>query len=251
MNLYQYVGSNPATRVDPRGTDFIAIADRAVAWYTLGTTYHYAIMYWRCDCPFGKNGTKYYSDGYTKEEIVELCGGEGSAEKLESVELIPSPLSWTVWGYRKSNVPGSSAWLWDDKDVWISEITYKTPGTYDIMPIWENTDKALVKAKWNEIIKLAKAYQWAEQEGFAEDKANPTFKNWPRSMYKTFGTNSNTFVIDTIKKAGLVWKKMDGVHPGDNTPSQNVDDAGRGQWHFFRRHTPWTGEGNRKPEPTD
>lgn len=43
MNLYQYVGSNPIVRVDPRGTDFIAISNRSV----LGL-YHYVIMYWRC-----------------------------------------------------------------------------------------------------------------------------------------------------------------------------------------------------------
>ena len=48
MNLHEYMGSNPEGRLDPYGTDFIALTDRWL-WLT-GAAFHYAVEYWEyCD----------------------------------------------------------------------------------------------------------------------------------------------------------------------------------------------------------
>ena len=93
----------------------------------------------------------------------------------------------------------------------------------------------------------AKAYQWAEQAGFGA-----AFVNWPKSMYKSFQTNSNTFVRDvmnTVKPGGVSMIEMDGSHPGNLTPSQNTDTSVKsGLIRFYPAHTPWKGA-PAKPKP--
>src|SRR5262245_14082875 len=89
---------------------------------------------------------------------------------------------------------------------------------YRIMPIYQGGNKA-VKDKWSAIIANARKYKWAEQQGFA---AGPTFKQWPRSLYLAFGTNSNTFVREMTRLVGLSFTDMSGLHPGDDRPKQNT-----------------------------
>jgi RHS repeat-associated protein len=254
MNLYENVGGNPSTRLDPRGTDFIAIADRAVG-VSVSPFYHYAIEYWQCDCSILVPGNP-DTDGWSVAQVKKKCtraDGTGGGKMLHSVELLPQE-EWDVWAWRKSDVWWSAEWVWAKKGVWIAEIKYDNKqDSNDIMPIAEGGNARLernVKAAWARIWSAAKGYKWAEQDGFATNKKAPTFTHWPRSMYKAFQTNSNTFVRHVIKKAGLTMTEMDGWHPGNDKPSQNTDDAARGKWYFYSQHTPWTGAANAKPKPT-
>ena len=248
MNLYEYLGNKPLGRTDPTGTDFIAVADRKVK-KTAGIFWHYAIMYWSSTESISKGGGELnHRKGYTAEEVSRLvCGGK----LLKSVELL-ARTGWKVWGTRSTYNPFSSARVWGKKGVWISEIVFATKGTYRIMPVYEggsSFDKTAVEAAWGRIRDAAKAYNWAEEQGFA---AGPNFSNWPASMYKSWQTNSNTFVRHTIGATGLAMVEMTGSHPGHGAPSQNTDNDFWGlPWHFFAAHTPWFGSENEKPEPTD
>ena len=105
------------------------------------------------------------------------------------------------------------------------------------MPIYSgNADDA--QAKWATILEIAKTCPWAEQSGFSTGNS---FTKWPRSMYKSLGTNSNTFVHYLVVLSGLGWVEMDGLHPGSETPEQNIEeDLGR-TLTFYEDHTPWLG----------
>ena len=226
MSLGQYLSSNPLDRVDPEGTDFIAVADRAVGG-TLGTSYHYSLQYWQCSCHEGWLEKK----DYFRDESEKKCKG---TKKLESVEVLPST-GWTVWVKRHPWLSWTN-WEWAKKSVWIAEIKYSDSAT-KVMPMYIGIRTGSIKKIWATIIKFAKSYRWAEQEGF---DAGPTFVNWPRSMYKAHQTNSNTFVRAAVKAADLSMIEMDGWHPGNTTPSQNTDDSiTGGPLLFFRGEKPW------------
>ncbi len=216
--------------VDPEGTDFIAVADRMVG-STAYLLYHYSLQHWKCNCKAAFKGKIFYTDGYSVSAIKAKCPG---AKKIASVELL-ARTGWEVRVKRQKYWWSKSANSWAVKDVWISEIVY-SDSSDAIMPIVEDI-APIINGKWRRIINYAKTYRWAEQQGFAK---GPTFTQWPRSMYKSGQTNSNTFVRATVKGAGLAMVEMDGSHPGAMTPSQNTDDSVTGgTLVFFAGHKPY------------
>lgn len=243
LELYSYVVERPTSNVDPMGTDFIAVADRAVKG-TLGAGYHYSAEYWQCACPFSPLG---HSKGFTEEEIRRRCkprGAQGKAnqcQKLGSVELL-ARTDWTVWAGTTTYFCWSPPCrVWDDETVWIAEIVYSDSAT-KIMPLYDDADPAKVANKWNKMIATAKSYAYGEQSGFS---SGPTFTKWPGSLYKTFQTNSNTFVRHIVASAGIGMVEMSGAHPGNTTPSQNTQSG----YTFYATQTPWPSGGTPKPKP--
>lgn len=222
-------------------------------------------MYWACDCPIKQNGGKLNQTwGYTEDELRVLCTRQtrgsknwvGRSRQLGFVELLASQSDWNVWASRRTYTWFSFERVWAKKGVWISYINYDSDMRFKIMPIYEGgadfqAGKAEVKAKWEKIRATAESYEWAEQEGFDADRAAPKFENWPRSLYRPFGSNSNTFVRYAIGEAGLTMVEMANSHPGgDPPPTQNTEWAhAGGRWSFFPNHTPWWTDANAKPKP--
>lgn len=242
LTPYTYVMSNPLNFVDPSGLDFIAVADRRVSM-SLGAGYHYSAEQWRCCKKFTP---LHFAKGFTRNEIIKKCtcpGQKEEPEKLHAVELL-ARTGWIVWATRPKLFGGGREWVL--KSVWIAEIVYSDSAT-KVMPIFDGKPTAVAN-KWRLLREAAKKYKYAEQEGFGG-----AFRNWPRSMYKTFQTNSNTFIKHIINSAGLPWTDMAGNHPGNSAPSQNTDDAVTGgELHFFENHTPWDDhKGPDKPMPNE
>lgn len=103
-----------------------------------------------------------------------------------------------------------------------------------IMPVFDDKP-SVVKKRWDTIMAKAKYYSWAEHEHLKfnrEGGDKNRFSNWPRSLYKSWQTNSNTFVRYV---AGDLMTEMSGSRPGDQTPSQNSIDGYR----FSPHVVPW------------
>ena len=227
-------------------THFIAIADRPVD-FTRGNVFHYSLEYWECGGDFTPLRTR---KGFTRPQIVANCRALGgtSPKMLGEVELLAS-MGWDVWaGIDDLLSPGRS---WTEPDVWVSAIMYTGTKATKIMPIYTG-DAAHVQEKWAIIIGLAENYKWGEQPDFAKDPTAPVFTQWPRSMYKSLQTNSNTFVRYLVNGSGLTMTDMSRFHPGAQVPSQNTElfnplDTSSRLLTFYKEQTPWKGSGPKKP----
>ena len=127
----------------------------------------------------------------------------------------------------------------------MAEIMYADTTASALMPIYTG-NAADVQAKWASIIGVANTYSWAEQSGFS---IGNVFTQWPRSMYKSLQTNSNTFVRYLVSTSGLTMTEMDGSHPGSDTPSRNTETDATRSLSFYVTNTPWIGTAT-KPEPS-
>ncbi len=223
-------------------THFIAVGDRGVGSDDNPVVFHYSLEYWQCGGDFSPT---FYTDGFTPAEIVSMCEAldpDFTPKKLGAVELLANMDGYEVWAGVDDVTGGGRSWI--KQDVWIAEIK-KTSNADALMPIYTGT-AADVEGKWATIIDLAETYQWAEQDGFTTGN---TFTQWPRSMYKSTQTNSNTFVHYLVDESGLIWLEMDGFHPGNDAPIQNTEsDLGR-PLTFYATNTPWVGTAS-KPEPS-
>ena len=238
-NLYGFVKNDPVNLFDYFGLDFIAIGDRRVDGTV--TTYHYSIQRWCSSKPFFPLN---YKKGFTEAEIKRR---NPDAVKEDSVELLARQ-GYQVWASKKrwnTFFRLLSARYWGTVNVWVAEIVFEDRAT-KIMPTYDNS-RNNVDQKWALIDKAARNYPYAEQKDF-ETKG---FKNWPKSMYKSFQTNSNTFVREMARTAGLSMPEMSMFHPGNMTPSQNIETDIKGyKFIFFPAHTPWNSSKPNKPKPT-
>lgn len=223
-------------------THFIAVGDRGVANENNPLFFHYSLEYWQCG---GNFSPTYELDGFTPAEIVTKCKALDPAyepKKLDAVELLGNMDGYQVWAGVDDITGGGRSWL--QQGVWVAEIK-KTSTADSLMPIFTGNEER-VQAKWATITDLAKNYAYAEQDEFNEGNV---FAQWPRSMYKSLGTNSNTFVHFLVDTSGLGWVEMDGFHPGNDDPKQNTEeDLGR-TLTFYATNTPWVGSAS-KPEPS-
>jgi hypothetical protein len=133
---------------------------------------------------------------------------------------------WQVWRWPEDTLfPAIEA---DLVDVAVSYIRFGDDGVRFRTAL--DGPAAVVKPRWRTIEALARNYRFAEQEGF-----NGVFQNWPDSKYGTPTSppfnNSNTFVFDTMRRAGLGVPPMNGVHPGNRAPNP-VPDLYRGRIPF-------------------
>jgi YD repeat-containing protein len=239
MSLYAtynlYLGA-----LDPYGEDFIAVADRPVGHRFNILAYHYSLQYWVCPCELADFDE---DKEYTVKEIQKLCPG---AKKAGSVELL-AETGWNAWYYYKDwTLRLKPIGVPKEDSVWISVIYYSDRGT-KILPIYSDPNPKVVKEKWDLIIKNAKKYPWAEQEQPAGAPFTGPFRNWPKSHYKSWGTNSNTFVREMVRQAGLRMTEMKGSHPGDDHASQNNNrDL---LFHSWAPVQPWQDGAPKTPKP--
>jgi len=234
-NLSAYVGNDSPNAIDPSGLDFVGVADRSVNFFpliggSLHTVFHYSLEYWRSCDRWGEGTLKIYHG----LDTLNLVG----TNKLASVELIARS-GFEAWSFTTTD--GINA-RWERTPVTVSEVVYNNDSGENVSPIFEGSRKA-TRAVWTRVIAAARSYRWAEQQGF---DAGPTFVNWPRSLYDAVGTNSNTFVRDTVSRAGLTMVELSGSHPGAMTPSQNSQYETTFFRHqridhtFYAQEPPWT-----------
>jgi len=192
------------------------------------------LEYWQCG---GEFEPIFDTDGFTPAEIVTKCKALDPTyqpKKLAAVELLANMDGYEVWAGVNDIAGDGRSWI--QQSVWVAEIMQTSTAT-SLMPIYTG-NKEQVQEKWAAITEEAQKYAWAEQDDFNE---NNVFAQWPRSMYKSLGTNSNTFVHYLVVLSGLGWVEMDGLHPGSETPEQNIEeDLGR-TLTFYEDHTPWLG----------
>ena len=222
-------------------THFIAIGDRGVGT-SISPVFHYSLEYWQCGGDFSPLN---HTDGFTPAEIVAKCKALNPTfqpKKLDEVELL-ARTGWEVWAGVNDFFGTGRSWL--KQGVWIAEIMYTGTAATELMPIYTG-NAADVQAKWATITGIATSYPWAEQSGFSTGNI---FTQWPRSMYKSIQTNSNTFVRHLVATSGLTMIEMDGIHPGNDTPSQNTETDVSRPLTFYAANTPWTGSAT-KPEPS-
>jgi RHS repeat-associated protein len=193
-NLYGFVVNDPLGYVDVLGEDFIAVASRPVRG-TAGAFYHYSIQYW-LSCDEGPSSPVRISDWENSQK----------GKRVRSVELLRDE-GWRIWKLEKGS--------WKLVDTSVSVIHFSDSGTR-FVSVFDGKPRA-VKAKWNQVLQLSKGYAYAEQSGF-----NGAFKNWPNSKYgMPFDgpfNNSNTFVRDTVKNAGMSMKEVEWPAPGNDSP---------------------------------
>lgn len=197
MNLYAFVLNDPQGFIDLLGTDFIAVASRPVN-NSLGQLDHYSIQYWLA-CP--GEAPKY------EEKISDWQWFRKGAKKVRSVQLLRDNTGWRIWQLDKGK--------WKLVDTSVSVIHFSDSGD-KFVSVFDGQPLA-VRSKWRQIANLSKSYPYAEQSSFSG-----SVMNWPNSKYgmpwdKPFN-NSNTFVRDTVKNAGLNIIDLSGSHPGNDSP---------------------------------
>lgn len=213
MSTYQYTGSNPVNRVDPMGTDFIAIADREIEEPIVEKLKfrHYSLQYWECCKKFVPLG---HTSGFKSSEIVAKCK---KAKKIASVELRPIRNTYCIWyGHDMNEGVGPKRNKWRRAPVSISVVHFNDSAD-KIMPVYDD-NRGNVAGKWLQLMESAKNYPYAETA--VNDNFDGNFWKWPWSHYYALGTNSNTFVRYI---AGGLMTEMEGNHPGHYSPHLNAN----------------------------
>jgi hypothetical protein len=205
VNVYSFAGNSPVNYIDLLGNDFIAVAGRAVSGISPGN--HYSIQYWiSCgqEAPLNDIRISTWTRRHPSRRI-------GSAELLADggwvVDILSGPTSVRRVRTTVSVIHiGPNDW---DTGVRFASVFTGTP--------------AAVRARWNTILRLARSYAFAEQGGSA---FNGPFNRWPDSKYGLPWdlpfNNSNTFVRNTVSRAGLTMRELSGEgiggYPGNNAP---------------------------------
>ena len=127
---------------------------------------------------------------------------------------------------------------WALHQVPMSMVFFSDSGTR-VMPVRDGNPPAIASL-WGKILSRARAYAWAETED------DLSFPRWPRSLYSSLGSNSNTFVRYVMATSGIGFPEMStGPHSGSSSPSQNhitgVD--------FYATAKPWVHLGS-EPMPS-
>jgi len=246
VNLYVFTSNASTDNIDSNGLDFIAVADRAVSGL-FGMANHYSIQYWKC-CQTIFIGDINSPNGFTQQEIKSKCGGSGNAIKKDQYELLAST-RWTAWASKQSWIGGH---YWGTAQVYVS-VVVNSDTSKRIMPIYQDRNPDIVKIKWSLIANAAVDYPWAEHAKSRDELETHKvpIKNWPKSKYKSFQTNSNTFVRTMVRAASLAMTEMSGSHPGAMTPSQNIETDIMGySFIFYSSLPPWHDATHALPKPT-
>jgi hypothetical protein len=138
----------------------------------------------------------------------------------------------------------------DTKSVGVSVIEYDADRSRRILYVLYQEPDEDVAAKWKTIISNAKSYRWAEQQA---DVDKGKFPNWPRSLYYWNGTNSNTFVREMVRNAGLTMVEAPGGWAaGDYKPQQNrISNLSflAADPYWFTISIPWDSSNADPPQP--
>jgi RHS repeat-associated protein len=259
-NLYRYVNNGPTIATDPTGLDFIAVGNRAVSG-SLDKGGHYSLAYFQSTDKNvvaridnlnreRKGRTHVVTDAgcleYPELKYPEFIDGPPArvfnnvgkvaiTKKLAGMELL-GDFGWrapTLY-YGTGILNFASGRYWKQTDVWISLIKYEEKAEF-YYPVFDGTD-AEVKATWEKMVAFAASYKYAEQTDKKNGEFSGTFKNWPLSVYAILGTNSRTFVVQTLKHVGLTLSRTNDAYwnPGDNEPNPitSGDGTSFGAWRY-------------------
>lgn len=216
--------------VDPSGTDFIALADRPLdgplGWNTPFQFRHYSLEYYRSNSPGPTSPT----------EIKTYLKANEDAWRIEGVELIcESDYRYYAKLANGDPIIRDFGVSFDKKTFHgISVVYFKSSATTfiavsDSCPPNTQADRLRIRDQWATIRQNASTYQFAEQATTRKE-----LKNWPRSYYDAWGTNSNVFALYMLSSAHLPLDQLPGWHPpGIAKPSQNkfVEPIYGTPWH--------------------
>ena len=164
------------------------------------------------------------------------------AKNIGSVKLLQET-GWSAWAYNTGfGFGGLQRVGWHTVSVSIAVIYYNHDTSEHVVALRQELPPFSLRKDWDRIIAYARSYPWAEQGGdAAKGSFNGPFVNWPKSMYKAWHTNSNTFVGNTLKAANInfAWGNpyISGNHPGSTVPTQNWEAFDK----FYAQYPPWKG----------
>jgi hypothetical protein len=152
--------------------------------------------------------------GFSPSSLEDVLGGQKEA----SFQLLADD-KWKAraeYQYLFSDVSH-----FEERNVSVSVIVYTDSAT-SVMPVYQDTP-AKVRAKWGQLVGIAKSYKYAEQSwpGSGPIGFWGAFAHWPDSNYAALGSNSNTFALYALAQAGLPTREMSLYHPGDPYPHLN------------------------------
>ncbi len=191
VNLYGFVGNDPANTIDPLGQDFIAVGGLPVPTMpVLGIGVHMSLRYYKASC----------SDN-PKEGVRFSPGSPPKGSQFEDAVQL-----WTAWHtYRhffyvrpKPTEPPQRTFVF----VPISYIERASAATR-LLVLYSDADNGRGSSEkgWKQIIAAAATYAYAEQAD-ASGNVPTTLTHWPNSWYQLLGNNSNTFIRQMGKLIG-------------------------------------------------
>jgi len=213
-NLHEYVGGNPIHRVDPQGTDFIAVGSRPVNM-PLGLGLlggHMSIEYWKECEPKNEDGQH-----FKNVPLHEAVRDVSRSFQLLNSNFTPDgdagvyyTWKWVVGGQGKYGGPGR--WYWFSQMV---SVIWPTSTAVRRVIIYSDATDSESDLMWESIIDPnAKSYPWAEQ---GPKPPHPAQK-WPNSIYQPTGNNCNTFIRYLAHLIGKDANIIGGTHYGNEWP---------------------------------
>jgi len=189
VNLYAFVGNDPVNNWDYLGLDFIAVGYRAAVVKPYN---HMSIEFYTENPANTKKGFDFKSSDVGQGQLK--C-----AERSEQYELIPT---WSYTQYKTITVqiprvgPVTRTVPVGKPPV---SFIHKTSTAHTLKVIYDD-ENGDAKAKWQEIVKAAENYKYAEQA-----PVGSILKNWPNSKYSVSvppKNNSNTFIHEMARAIG-------------------------------------------------
>jgi len=191
INLYGFVGNDPANTIDPLGQDFIAVGGLPVPTIpVLGIGVHMSLRYYKTSCSDDPHEGVRFSPGSPPK----------GSQFADAIQL------WTAWhSYRhffyvrpKPTEPPQRTFVF----VPISYIERASAATR-LLVLYSDADNGRGSSEkgWKQIIGAASSYAYAEQAD-ANGNVPTTLTHWPNSWYQLLGNNSNTFIRQMAKLIG-------------------------------------------------
>jgi RHS repeat-associated protein len=204
--------------VDPDGLTYWTILEGSRALGSVGLGFfagHLSAEYRKCECPERVTVNKLYDTAdiestYKCKKIGEIELMPNRTHKAKHLESGPYRNPRTQ---PRNSPPPSLVWI--TRNVAFSEIKLNSKAS-ELIPLEIFDDEPTAKAKWEAMVGIGTAYEYAEKS------------NWPKSIYQTLGNNSNTFIKDLLKKSSYSHQEgFSRTHPGHDSP---VPPNNEGEW---------------------
>lgn len=215
INLYGFVGNDPANTVDPLGEDFIAVGGLPVPTApVIGIGVHMSLRYYKDSCSDNPKEGVRFSPGSPPK----------GAQYEDAVQL------WTAWhSYRhffyvrpKPTAPPERTFVF----IPISYIERASAATR-LLVLYSDADNGQGSSEkgWKKIIAAAGSYAYAEQAD-ANGNVPTSLSHWPNSWYQLLGNNSNTFIRQMAKLIGRNPDAIGGGWIAGRTDPEPVSNPG-------------------------
>jgi uncharacterized protein RhaS with RHS repeats len=197
VNLYGFVGNDPANTVDPLGEDFIAVGGLPVPTApVIGIGVHMSLRYYKASCSDNPHeGVRFSADSPPKGAQLE-----------DGVQLWNENRTYRHFFYTrpKPTEPPQRTFVF----VPISVIQ-RISDAYGALVLYSDADDGQGSSEkgWKAIIAAAATYAYAEQAvpntiPWTRGVPPITLTHWPNSQYQLLANNSNTFIRQMGKLIG-------------------------------------------------